>query len=493
VELGEKPLITVVVPLIDTRGDAAEHILSWTREQSLARERYQVIVASPPGVPELERQVSAVLSTHDRLLLVDTDEVGLYDAAAAQADADWLLPTESHCLGHRDCLAHVVDAIADDPELEALTLDHGHIVHNAVDRLCARWFDEVYGAWEQPQTWTRLNLVGFAIRADAYNEEGGLNPRYGLFCSFLLAARMHRREARIRHIGDAHVDHVHTHGIREHHEHTADYAHGSCTARAELDRGFSERYFGHAHTWANGGRFSGEAARPVSLALARAAARTARERPQALPALSRELAGWLAAASFGMRPHLLWRRLRFLFFELTAERLPLPGDLDFRQYLRALDEIGKVAELEWLHAHNREQLPALIPGGRQTIEELGGALLPVHGLESHDAGRFRWTEPVCLLRCSTSAEGELVIDTGGVRGAPLEYVRSVYVDGRRVPATDLHEHDGSTLHVPLARAASNGPGIPVVIILEPLCPADHGSPDNRRLGMPVFSLELTPS
>lgn len=487
------PRITVIVPLIDTRGDAAEHIRSWTQDQSLSRERYQVIVAAPPGDVELERRVSEVLTRHDRLLLVEGDEIGLYDAAAAEADASWLLPTESHCLGQRDCLAEIVRAIEEEPELEALTLDHGHIVHNAVDELCARWFGEVYEAWERPGEWTRLNLVGFAIRRDAYLEEGGLDRRYGLFCSFLLSARMDLRGARIEHLSSARVDHVHTHGIREHHEHTADHAHGACEARATFDRAFCERYFGHAHTWANAGRFRGDVARPTARALTRATIRALGERDSALPALACELARWLPAAALGARPYLAWRRQRFRAFELAAERLPLPGDASFRQYLRALEEIGQVTELEWIHDHDNRHTPALPAYGRWPVEELNGALVPAHGLETHEGRQFRWSEPACLITSEgVRGGGELRIDTGGLRGSPLDYVRDVYVGSRRIPREHLSEEEGR-LHALLPKPDRARGTVPIALISKPLLPVKQGSADSRRLGLPVFSLELLPS
>lgn len=490
-EAGGRPLLTVIVPLIDTRGDAAEHIRSWTLEQSLAHERYQVIVAAPPGDPELQRRVGEVLTADDRLLMVDSDEVGLYDAAAARATGDWLLPTESHCLAHRDCLAEVVAAIERDPELKALTLEHGHIVHNEVDRLCARWFGETYDVWERPEEWTRLNLVGFVIRRDAYFAEGGLDRRYGLFCSFLLAARMDLRGARIRHLATARVDHVHTHGIREHHEHTADYAYGACEARASLDADFCERYFGHAHTWANAPRLHRAVAWPVARALCRGGVRALRERPRTAGRI-RELVDWLMAATFGIEGRLAWRRRRLQAFELFAERLGLPGDANFRLYLRALDEIGDVTELEWIRAHADRLVPGTLQIGRWPIERLNGELVPIHGLETHATGRFRWTEPACLIRCAASS-GELRIDTGGLRGPPLGYLRDAYVDSRRIPRKRLSEEGGRVLKLPWRRRSAGRATVSIALICKPLLPAREGSTDARRLGMPVFSLELAPA
>ena len=38
--------LSVVIPLVDARGDIARHVRSWTAGQTLPRERFQVILAS---------------------------------------------------------------------------------------------------------------------------------------------------------------------------------------------------------------------------------------------------------------------------------------------------------------------------------------------------------------------------------------------------------------------------------------------------------------
>ncbi len=485
------PLITVLVPLIDARGDAAEHISSWTRGQSLARERYQVIVAAPPGEEEMRRRVSEILGEGDELIVVHEEGLSLYDAAAAQAEADWLLPTESHCLGARDCLAEIVAAIERDPGLEAMTLEHGHVTSTAVDRQCARWFGDVYDIWRQPGEWKRLNLVGFAIRRELYLAEGGLDGRFGLFSSFVLGARLDRRGVPIPHLASARVDHVHTHGIRAHHDHAAEHAYRECDARTVFDTEFCERYFGYSHTWGNAARFRAEVARPTALALARSLLRGARRHEHALADLGRELLGWIGPALGGVRPHLAARKLRFLATELAADRLPLPVEVKFEQFMQALHEISELTQLRWIREHADPRLAALSESGRRTIGELEGVLVATHGLESHEGQAFRWTEPACSMQIRTPERGgELRVRTGGLRGAPLDYVRDVYVGARRVARDRLREEDEGTLVIPLPRAPGRRRAVPISVICEPLLPARDGSLDSRRLGLPVFSLEL---
>jgi len=484
-----EPLITLVVPLVDSRGDAAEHVRSWTIDQSLDHERYEVIVAAPGRDEEHQRGLAEILTPHDRLLLRERDDVSLYDAAAEEARGRWLVLTESHCVADRDCLKEIAAAIDEDPDQEALTLEHGHIVHTAVDRMSARWFEDVYRVWNEPGQWRRLNVVGVAIRRDAYLAEGGLEHRFGLFSAFLLGARMDARGARIRHVRAARVGHVHTYGIRDHHEHVIDHVTGSCDARAALAAPFCEQYFGHARIWATAGRYRPEVARSAALALTRTIVGARRGRT----GLARDLAGWLPAAGFGVRPHLAWRRLRFLACEVGASRLPLPGDGNFKLYLRALKEIAAVTELEWIHRGDPRGAPVPLGRGHRSVEDLDRSLIATHGLESHEGKRFRWTEPVSVILCRPEAlvSAELRIDTGGLRGSPLEYVQDVYLGSRRVPREHLRVDVDGRLCVRLPRSGGRARRwTPIVMIAAPLVPAEQGSQDERRLGVPVFSLEL---
>jgi hypothetical protein len=86
----------------------------------------------------------------------------------------------------------------------------------------------------------------------------------------------------------------------------------------------------------------------------------------------------------------------------------------------------------------------------------------------------------------------LAIDTGGRRGTPLNHVSGVYVGARRIRNRRLRE-DGTRLLVPLdeaewARAARDG----ISILSRPREPRREGSEDPRRMGLPVYGIEVVP-
>jgi hypothetical protein len=488
--------LSVLVPLIDPRGDAIDHLRTWTHEQTLPRERYQLVITSAGEDPDVEDQVAEMLAPHDRLERVPGANVfALWHAAAAKADTPWLLLTENHCEADPACLATVVDALESDPEVDALTMEHGHITENRAGELAAQWFERVYEDWSRPERWTkehRLNPVGCVVNRRAYEEAGGINARYGDFSMALLSARLHERRARIGH-APAQVLHVHVDDIKEHHKHSADYAYGECVARQTEDQQFLERYFGHGTVLRNRIRYRPEFARRASRVLADSAARALVRRPRELRWLMRELAARAPASVAGPAPSILWERLAFVTTEYASTHLPLSPHGRWWSYLRAQRGAVRLTHLHWISEHPEALAPPQAVDGSRPVEELGPhELAPVHTLERHGDRTFRWTEPTTQLRLRTPEDrATLRLDTGGLRGSALHYVRGVYVDGRRVAPGALRE-EGTVLLIPLPRAARGSEAVHVTVLARPLEPISRGPIDPRRLGLPLFSVEVRP-
>jgi hypothetical protein len=131
--------------------------------------------------------------------------------------------------------------------------------------------------------------------------------------------------------------------------------------------------------------------------------------------------------------------------------------------------------------------------GRSTIDRLGpDAIAGVHALEAHRGRPFRWTEPVVLVRLALSGDHELRIETGGIRGDPLEALIAVLAGGRVVPRELSTSDPEGTLVVrlpaPWSAAARDG----LVLVCSPLRPDRTGSQDRRLLGLPVLSIATVP-
>jgi hypothetical protein len=490
-----QPVVSVLFALFDVRGDPTAHLRSWAQEQTLPRERCQVVVASAADDPAGEAEVEALLAPHDVFVRAPgVSELGLYDVAAQQATAPWIFVTEAHCLGEPDCLAAVLRTIEADPDLDVVTVEIPRVASNYAGRLGARWFGHVYEQWSALD-WKVLPLAGFAVRGEAYRRAGGLDARYGLFAPPALSARLDEQGAKIGSAADARVVHVQPETIEEHHEHSVHFTEGACDFRAEHDPVFCERYFGHPQTWGNRLGFRPEVARPVARGLLGAARGAIARRSDDAWWMLRELGARLPTATAGVRPHLLRDALAFNAGEQLLRRLPLPEDRLYPWYLRAQDRVVRLTELRWIRDHVGPPTPPLRTTGSWSAEAVdGGELVGAHGLEYHDGRSFRWTEPVALLRLAPPpGEHLLTIDTGSLRGSPLDYVCAVYAGAHPLPPGDMQDEDGR-LMVRLSpdfaeQAAANG----VSLLARPLEPGRQGSPDRRRLGMPVFSIELRPA
>jgi hypothetical protein len=153
-----------------------------------------------------------------------------------------------------------------------------------------------------------------------------------------------------------------------------------------------------------------------------------------------------------------------------------------------------VTQLEWIRGQ-RKSLAALAAADRLPVEQLGpDMIVGMHAFEARGGRRFRWTEPVVLLRlASADADYEVRFDTGNLRGNPLDYVICVCAGGRRLPRTMLaSEGDGTLIiRVPASFAAAATSGI--VVVCSPYYPVRRGLPNRRRLGMPLLSIACVPS
>jgi hypothetical protein len=173
--------------------------------------------------------------------------------------------------------------------------------------------------------------------------------------------------------------------------------------------------------------------------------------------------------------------------------LPIPDETRYRHFLRSHQRAVHLARLQWLH-ENPMPPAAVLAEGRRAVDELGpGDIVGVHNREEFQGRRFRWTEPVAMIRIAPRQNPcELRLETGGIRGDPLASLIAVVIAGRALPGKYCTSDDRGTLTVhlpaPFAAAAKDG----VVLVCNPLSPARAGIPDARTLGLPVTSIAIHP-
>jgi hypothetical protein len=410
---------------------------------------------------------------------------GLYEAAARGARAPVLVVTEAHVLADPECLATVAEAFGADHELDAATFVHRQRVQTPEAKLIERWFERAWDAWEL-EDWPRLAAAGFAIRAAAYDRVDGLDPQMELFAPFFLSARLDAVGARVGHLEDAVVTHVIEDELAEALEHACSHARGECAARAKHDDRFVERYFPPPGFWERRLEYRPEIARSMVAALAAAI----RQSPRDATWLTREMATRLPASAAGSRPRIAWERAVARWHQAVAESDRIPFESRWRSLIASHEHNLGAVELRLGVEPNGLPEPAPF-ADTLGADQLHGALIGMHSLEGDPGERFRWTEPVAVLRISRSAGGALLrLKTGGRRGWPLDYLQGIYCAGRSVPREAITGSE-ETLEVRLSpQLASEAAEKGLVFVCHPLIPSRAGSTDRRRLGMPVAEIEL---
>jgi hypothetical protein len=472
--------LSVVIPLDDARGDAIEHLRTWTHGQTLERDRYQLVLVSDGEDPAGDRMIAELLQPQDDLTtLPGAGVVDLWHEGVRRSECEWLLISENHVEADPETLERALAGIREEPELDAASIEHAHLIPTPIGELGARWFDEVYDEWYSPGAWRRLNLAGYVIRREAYESAGGLVTSVGLFAAPLLSARLAEGGARLGHLPDVRIHHVQVSEISEHHGHSANYARGECEARRSLDPEFAERYFGHQHLVWNRHGLDPALARRTLRALAREALRELPRHPAQAAELLGEIRTRLPVALAGSRPGLALARRRLAVEERIASSQRIPRERRFAAFLRGQDLAVRAAQLGWI-TERSDGDGARLGAGETRIEDAGeGAVIGTHGLESAGRRAFRWSEPVLTVRLEpAAAQRELRIDTGGLRGSPVAGLIGAYADGR--PLSGIRA-DGDHLMVRVPPGAAE-----LTLLLRRL----RAPGDDRRLGLPIFSLEL---
>ena len=483
--------ITVIYPVHELRGDSVSPLRSWTREQTLARDRYRVLVVCGEADRERAAAMQSLLGPNDEFLQVSGRGYGLLlNAASARARTPWLVMTEGHCIAEPGCLEAVMRWIEANPDGQIGNFDLTHLKDTVVTRLVARWYDELLMQWSMPPNWPHAISGGFAIRASLLDEVEAIEPAFEAFSPHVQSARLHSRGVKTVRVPGAAVLHLDERSMAEFCDSTARYARGELVARSRIDPVFMERFFGDAYHWSNRGRFQ----RGTALALARALIAAARASPRRTAALAGAFASLLGETAAGLRLRIALNRLTLAFDAMAIERLPMPDRLRWRRFLRSHQRAVRLTQLKWLQ-RNPVAAAAGLSEGRLAIERLGpNDIVGVHGLEECGGRRFRWSEPVAMIRTAPRQTAcELRVETGSIRGDPLRSLIAVAVAGRALPRKYCTSDDQGTLtiHLPAAFAAAANDG--VALVCDPLSPRRAGTPDRRSLGLPVVSIAIVPA
>lgn len=483
------PLLTVIYPVFDVRGDVDARVRLWTEQQDLDSPSYRVIVVAGAGTELDEARLRRVLRSQDAILRVAADgrEADYWNEGAQQAGTPWLLFVEAHGVAQRDNLSTLAAWIAANPDGEACNFRIDNIGGHHVAALMKRWFAEIQAGWSASSTWPRFHRTAFAIRSDVFEEVGPFEPEYGQFAPPLLSARMNQCGYAISALPTSVVMHDDSREISHHHDDTADYAQGEMNARIANDPIFFEKYFGPPPSQDANMILAARHARSMVGALVV----TALHRPRkAMDLLAQTTPLW-SAALVSLRDRARMLAARTAADEFLVMHLPVSEATLWRRFLKAHSRVVRTGQMIWM-AHNPLQSLQTRMGkrkwpiaatGRQTVVGL-------YSMEHLGEGSFRWTQPVFLLRLALVAgQGTLTLETRNLRPGLVASDMAVVAGGRMLSSTDI-AIDGGKLTFNI-----KAPSVPpcetdVVVIVRELAEPSVNDQPGRRLGLPLFSISF---
>jgi hypothetical protein len=481
--------LSVVLTLVDHRGPLGECVASWTREQTLGRNRYEVVVVGTEREAAVEEQVKPRLTPGDRLLRFEArQELALHDHGARQAQGRWLLFTEAHCLAAPTCLERLLEYLQAHAReyvgacLRSQSAESEDPVSGMEDRL----YREGAAVWTREGDWRKVTIRGFAIRRDVYLKVGGFEHEFGYFGESALAATLDHRNYRLGYAADAGVTHFNSTELDDLLSYVAEYREREEAYRAQCDVSYFARYFGDGSDSLELAASRGSAivcgARTLAWALGRLDQPGRRNLARAMV---RELVGcgWKLVSGPHVSGRLAcgWARCRL--------RLSRDANARFRWFKRLWDATGGLARRRAL-ARRPRSASAPTPGETRLAyapaEMSVRALAGFHARESWDGRSFRWSAPLAWLRVDVPpGEYEVVIDTGGLRrfteGTPL----LLYLNGHRA-TTPPGPHPSGSTRFTVRREMFREPSSQEIILACSRLSTE--GPERRRLGVPIFGL-----
>ncbi len=494
------PEISVVFPLVDGRVDGIKAVQSWTHLQTIPRDRYQVVAVSDGSDPDADHEIAQLLAPHDLLVCHPTHNfLELYDVGIRRARGRLVVLTEHHCLAHPDCLIEV-ERFFQSHEYDGACLNIEWLCMNEVARL--KWNQrnqERLSFFKVENHWNKFLFAGFAIRRDKLLRIGGIDFQYGLFLEVAVGAMLHHEGFRLGHIQQARVQHLDNNSFRKVLDFIRNFTEGEVKFLRDHEAEFCQRYFGNIRNGLIDFRITlswGACTLPFSGSSCSTSADGA-------ALVASMLWPGNSSNSFSRQPYDFHP-----FASRAAKHLPRCWQFHLSRFneprrLRTLNDacdrmvhyvrMKSIAEQNIKRQDRSLTQPRLLPAptrwdiGMLSDDELIG----FHTQETMEGKAYRWSKPVATLRLDLApSHYEVRIDTRGFRGRPEEYLLACVWNDYLVPTDDMQfNNDVVTFSVSAEHFVADS-WQQLTLVIRPLLPSRSSIADRRRLGIPIFSIEV---
>ena len=487
-ETATSVLVSVLIPLGDHRHFAERSIHAWCNEQTLDRERYEVIVVAPPGFPRAElARIEGLVGPHGRVLPgTSRHDVALVTAAAAVAQGEFLMFSESHAWPSPNLLERCIARMNDHPEWAALVCGVRRVIANRIGDAEADMYERDFNSGSTNLRWRNVNDVAFLTRRAPYLAVGGFDATLGHFAEWVLAARYATEGFIVGHSPDIEMWHLYTGDVLALRGFTEDHVRGEIEYLARDPALRRETFIEAPVEWCARGDRRRDLARHVLRLIAGEVAQARTERR--VPVVDWRLGlRWVAAATAGGRlgriaafAGVVARRAHLFVAERFARKSELA--LAFERYIAA---VIRRSRLEQSDAFVARRQPARTGELWNASPEGGDAGAGFHGCERFGDVPFRWSQPVAAIGVDL-LPGRYVVHVYmlAVQLADSPPPPALYFNGERV--TNLRiSADGNAIGfcVDVPASSKNWLGL--------VCPPISAPGDSRLLGLPLVSVLAT--
>jgi hypothetical protein len=481
-------LVSVLIPLEDHRDLAERSLRAWCVEQTLDRERYEVIVVAPRHAPQRQlADIRALLGENDRLIMTTSShDVAQVAEAAARARGEFLFFSESHVWPEPDVLERCIERMNDRTDWSALICGLQRVTVNRLGEVEADMYERDFGSGATELRWRNINDACLCTRRSAYLAVGGFDATLGHFAEWVLAARYATAGFVVGYCPDIRMSHLYPGEIAMTRHFTEDFTKGEIAylARNPAERG--EALIEAPLEWTGRGERRRDLARHI---VAMIAAETRRALAERRPANLDWRLGlkWLPVAAFGGG---LARMAAVLDVIVARARLivatrfaPKPAlAAAFERYVSA---IIRRARLRWADAASAYRRSTESGELWSAFPDMAGDAAGLHDAEEYGDVLFCWSEPAAVVAVDLRpGRYRIHINTLQVQLADEVGQPEFYFNAEPIPRERIMLDDNAiSFHVDVPRSGKSWLGW--------ICSQTSAPGDRRRLGLPLVSILAT--